>query len=77
MLTKFNKHFTQVIGHSLSPAQYGFNTMLELMNELVDTVNLDRSDTGDWLITPVNPSNTNSKPVRWRHLTSWNYIRVI
>lgn len=52
MLTEFSSRYSQVIGQPLVPSLYGFNNVLQLLDELDETVDLRRvSETGDYSIT--------------------------
>lgn len=60
MLTQFNQQYYKLMGQALSPSRYGFNTMLELMNKQVETVNLERAANGDWLISLIDSSKVSA-----------------
>ena len=65
-LTSFSLEYKRVIGRPFEAYRYGYNSPLDCLNHLSDTVNLERPDSlGDWVISllgsaPSRPAGTDA-----------------
>ena len=61
LLTDFAHRYHNVMGHTLSAAKFGFSSLLELLNDLVEVVHLERKhEMGDWTISHISVAKQKS-----------------
>lgn len=61
-LTNFGERYHKVIGQALYPAKFGFNSLLSLLNDLVEVVHLERKHAmGDWTISHISTAKQKSR----------------